>query len=173
MDGGKLVFQKNDTRVPWRFYKRMHQFWEIAGNDVLLAIVGATIGKVAMVPQKMNRFTLQRSVAVLRGKRNVLENKFLFLYFCSEPFKIKLWQRVNQTAQPGIYLDEIAKILVPIPPFKEQLDIYNAFSAVDIRIQNEEQYLAKLKLQKKGLMHDLLTGKVRVKVDSREEETPL
>lgn len=89
MDGGKLVFQKNDTRVPWRFYKRMHQFWEIAGNDVLLAIVGATIGKVAMVPQKMNRFTLQRSVAVLRGKRNVLENKFLFLYiFAVNPSKL-------------------------------------------------------------------------------------
>jgi len=28
----------------------------------------------------------------------------------------------------------------------------------------KEQYRDKLKLQKKGLMHDLLTGKVRVKV---------
>ena len=31
-------------------------------------------------------------------------------------------------------------------------------------MRTEEKYLAKLKLQKKGLMLDLLTGKVRVKV---------
>lgn len=29
--------------------------------------------------------------------------------------------------------------------------------------KTEEQYCDKLKLQKKGLMHDLLTGKVRVR----------
>jgi len=35
--------------------------------------------------------------------------------------------------------------------------------AHDTRIHTEEQYRDKLKLQKKGLMHDLLSGKVRVK----------
>lgn len=33
----------------------------------------------------------------------------------------------------------------------------------------EEQYLEKLKLQKKGLMHDMLTGKVRVKMENLRE----
>jgi type I restriction enzyme S subunit len=33
----------------------------------------------------------------------------------------------------------------------------------DARIRAEEQYREKLKFQKKGLMHDLLTGKVSVK----------
>jgi|LGVF01.1.fsa_nt_gb type I restriction enzyme S subunit len=37
------------------------------------------------------------------------------------------------------------------------------------RIRTEEQYLEKLKLQKKGLMHDLLTGKVRVKMEQLRE----
>lgn len=39
------------------------------------------------------------------------------------------------------------------------------------RINTEKQYLTKLKLQKKGLMHDLLTGKDRVKADSTMEKT--
>ena len=34
------------------------------------------------------------------------------------------------------------------------------------------KYCNKLKLQKKGLIHDLLTGKVRVKVDTPEEDAP-
>ena len=34
----------------------------------------------------------------------------------------------------------------------------------DIRIRDESKFRDKLKLQKKGLMHDLLTGKVRIKV---------
>jgi type I restriction enzyme S subunit len=49
------------------------------------------------------------------------------------------------------------------PPFEEQQRIVEAADAVSARIRAEEAYLAKLKLQKQGLMHDLLTGKVRVK----------
>jgi len=47
---------------------------------------------------------------------------------------------------------------------EEQYTIVDAADAHDARIRTEEQYRDKLKLQKKGLMHDLLTGKVRVKV---------
>jgi type I restriction enzyme S subunit len=46
---------------------------------------------------------------------------------------------------------------------EEQLRITKTASIYDFRIRKEEAYLNKLKLQKQGLMHDLLTGKVRVK----------
>ncbi len=42
--------------------------------------------------------------------------------------------------------------------------IAEILDAHDARIRAEEAYRDKLKLQKKGLMDDLLTGRVRVKV---------
>jgi len=161
---GKLQLTNSDTRISWDFYKMMHQKWEIQFGDVLLAIVGATIGKTAIVPQ-MLPFTVQRSVAVLRGRSEVLNNKFLNFWLSGPYFQTHLWDKVNQTAQPGIYLGELSSFYIPLPSLDEQEAIVSILDVNNGQIQLEESYLNWLKLLKRGLMQDLLTGKVRVKVD--------
>ena len=66
MISGRLTLLDDDTRVPRSFYERMHKNWSIQKGDVLLAIVGATLGKTARVGE-LPPFTLQRSVCVMRG----------------------------------------------------------------------------------------------------------
>ena len=78
-------------------------------------------------------------------------------------------QRVERAAHGGsglvhIKRSDLTSYLVATPDEKEQKQIEERISSHDARIRTEEQYRDKLKLQKKGLMHDLLTGKVRVKV---------
>lgn len=51
-----------------------------------------------------------------------------------------------------------------IPSTKEQLDILNALKPITGLLEQEYSYLEKIKLIKKGLMQNLLTGKVRVNV---------
>jgi type I restriction enzyme S subunit len=53
-------------------------------------------------------------------------------------------------------------LLIPLPDPTEQDRIASVYEAIEARIRAEEAYRDKLKLQKQGLMHDLLTGKVRV-----------
>ncbi|WFP49289.1 restriction endonuclease subunit S [Methylomonas sp. EFPC3] len=67
IQNGKFVLTDQDTRVSETFYSQMHRNWEVQKGDVLLAIVGATIGKTAIV-EDMPKFTLQRSVAVPERK---------------------------------------------------------------------------------------------------------
>ncbi len=50
----------------------------------------------------------------------------------------------------------------PLPPFPEQQRIAEILSQIDNTIEKEEAYKQKLERIKKGLMEDLLTGKVRV-----------
>ncbi|NIA09670.1 MAG: restriction endonuclease subunit S, partial [Nitrospiraceae bacterium] len=78
-------------------------------------------------------------------------------------------QRVEKAAHGGsglvhIKRSDLTSYLVATPDEKEQKQIEETISSHDARIRTEEQYRDKLKLQKKGLMHDLLTGKIRVKV---------
>ncbi|BBD70042.1 type I site-specific deoxyribonuclease [Nostoc commune NIES-4072] len=162
MINGGFQLTEGDTRISWDFYKTMHKNWQIQIGDVLLAIVGATIGKTAVV-RPMPPFTLQRSVAVLRGKIDTLENSFLHLYISSEKFQRLIWRKVNQTAQPGLYLAELASFYIPLPSLKEQKNITAVIESQNTRLRTEEAYLNKLKLQKQGLMQDLLTGKVQVR----------
>ncbi len=44
------------------------------------------------------------------------------------------------------------------------------FDLVDSKISTEQALLEKLRKQKAGLMHDLLTGKVLVNVDDEESD---
>jgi type I restriction enzyme S subunit len=68
------------------------------------------------------------------------------------------------TGVPSLNRNFVHPIEVTVPEPAEQDCIVDVVEAHDARIRTEEQYSDKLKLQKKGLMHDLLTGKVRVKV---------
>jgi type I restriction enzyme S subunit len=51
---------------------------------------------------------------------------------------------------------------VPVPGKTEQGRISDATRSINERISTEEASLRKLKLQKRGLTHDLLTGRVPV-----------
>ena len=49
-----------------------------------------------------------------------------------------------------------------LPPLPEQQRIAEVLSQIDKVIEKEENYKRKLESLKRGLMEDLLTGKVRV-----------
>jgi len=51
-----------------------------------------------------------------------------------------------------------------LPPFPEQQKIAEILSTVDNKLELLRRKKEKLDVLKKGLMNDLLTGKVRVKV---------
>ena len=69
----------------------------------------------------------------------------------------------QSTNLASINSTQLKSFPIPCPTILEQQRILKVFNAHGSRIRTEEAYLNKLKLQKQGLMHDLLTGKVRVK----------
>lgn len=58
--------------------------------------------------------------------------------------------------------DKIESINIPFPKEKELLRINERLSAFERLVETENDYINKLRSQKKALMQDLLTGKVRV-----------
>jgi len=164
MIDGDFQLTAADTRVNEEFYAQMHSSWSIKPKDVLLAVVGATIGKVCRVPEDFPKFTLQRSVAVLRGKRGLLQSTYLYWYLLGTSFRAQLWTRVNQTAQPGIYLDQLAKLEVPVCASFEQTRVCAPLEEIHRNIKALKAELSKLRATKRGLMHDLLTGRVPVPI---------
>lgn len=56
------------------------------------------------------------------------------------------------------------------PPYQEQERMVCMAAAIDSRLHAEQARKAKLEQQKKGLMHDLLTGQVSVKLEEESKE---
>lgn len=120
----KFVFLDDDSYISKEDFISIYRSLKIRENDIQLAIVGATMGKVALVPQ-LPIFVTQRSLATIRTISKILNSEYLFYFIQSTGFQSFLWANTSFSAQPGIYLGAIQRIDVPIPPINEQLSIAN------------------------------------------------
>lgn len=68
------------------------------------------------------------------------------------------------TGVPSVNSSALYKLLFKTPLFKEQEEIQFRITKIDTLIEKEKENLKKHQKIKKGLMQDLLTGKVEVKV---------
>ncbi len=136
---------------------------DVRYGDVLLTKDGANTGNAAI--NNLNEpVSLLSSVAFIRCDDRTLHPEYVFLCLLSPGCQQRIKDLMSGNAITRLTLERIKSFVFPVPDIKEQLKIIEPLNSHDARIRTEEQYRDKLKLQKKGLMHDLLTGKVRVKM---------
>jgi len=101
---------------------------KIQAGNVLLTIVGA-IGRIAVVPDGIKPFALQRSVAVLKPNGAALPK---YLAYAIEAPEIQQFLRDNAkgTAQKGIYLKALGRLQLPLAPFPEQQRLANKLDSI-------------------------------------------
>jgi type I restriction enzyme, S subunit len=88
-----------------------------------------------------------------------------YAYLCvahSAATRIQIRRSVNAGGRDVANTVILDSLLFSWPERREQEQIVAVYAAADNRIRAEESYRDKLKLQKRGLMQDLLTGRVRV-----------
>ena len=68
----------------------------------------------------------------------------------------------------AIQSSTLKTLQLPVPSIEEQALINARYLKISTRILQDTKQLEKLTKQKSGLMHDLLTGKVSVKVEEPE-----
>lgn len=119
----------------------------IEPNDLLMTIVG-TIGRVAIVPDNLSKICVQRSVAVLKPKSEIVYNRFLMYYL--QNMRPYLEQESRGVAQKGIYLKQLSNLIVMLPPLEEQRKIAAVLDKVSDLIAKRRQQLDKLDLLEKA-----------------------
>ena len=120
MAGGRLVHLGDDSLVSDADFIELARALRPLPGDLALAIVGATLGKVAIVEDGMGPFVIQRSIAILRVDPRVASSQYIRCVLDSPRLQSILWSLVGFSAQPGIYLDSLGAIKVPVPPHSVQ-----------------------------------------------------
>lgn len=85
-----------------------------------------------------------------------------FLELCIRRQKPILEARAPQSAQKNINLQDLRPLEIPLPPRDVQMFIERLWSDDERLIGKVSQGMRKLEMFKKGLMEDLLTGRVRL-----------
>lgn len=94
------------------------------------------------------------------------------LYLLNSHIARSYWERTCSTSSGLNTINQKMLGNMPLcqPSITEQSLIENRISSINHLIDKENTLFEKLRKQKAGLMHDLLTGKVQVKVDDDESD---
>jgi type I restriction enzyme S subunit len=160
---GKGIFHKNDFDPA---SIAMETMYEVKENDLIINITFAWEHAVAIVSKKdegglvSHRFptyTFNSQNAIPEYFRHfILQKKFKFLLELISPGGAGRNRVMSKT--------DFLKLEVKIPDVEEQEAIANILDKATLELNQYQEKLQTLQLQKKGLMQQLLTGKVRVKI---------
>ena len=131
-------------------------------GDVIYSREGERLGIASPVGDE--RVCLGQRVMMLRSSRST-DSDFLLWVMNSEMFYRRVVSGLGATTSPHVNVGDIQKLFVPQPCHSEQEAIGKSLSSQQGFLLSEVARLEKLRQQKHGLMHDLLTGRVRVTVD--------
>lgn len=161
----KEIIYDVDKFVSFEDAKRFWARCQPKMGDVLIVSRGATIGRVAIVENEIP-FCLMGSVILCRIKPEIIS---LFIYFAlnSNYAQKSLFFSSEASAQPAIYIQDIAELFIPIPTLEEQNQIidYLEFenAKIDLAITKIEKEIELIKEYRTTLISDAVTGKIDVR----------
>ncbi|WP_133055342.1 restriction endonuclease subunit S [Niastella koreensis] len=116
--------------------------YEIFKNDLLIAIVGATVGKVALMNIETDEnIILTENCAKITLKDKTVLPEYLFILLQSPLIQKQIQLNYIQTTLPKLGLDRVGSLYIPpIPSIKIQNEIVKVFSkAFNINKQKEAE----------------------------------
>lgn len=136
----------------------------VSAGDIVYALRGM-IGHVHIIPNELDGANLTQGTARISPSSNI-DTGFL-LWAMRSPYVAEQ----NDLEAKGstfkeVTLASLRKIQIAVPLDNEQKFISAALTSVESKIFATEDKLEQTKNLKKALMQDLLTGKVRVRVDN-------
>ncbi|MDZ5023867.1 restriction endonuclease subunit S [Clostridium perfringens] len=155
MGGVKL----NDIKyVPFGASEKMKNY-KISKKDLFISVAG-TLGIVGEVPNSLDGANLTENADKLCNI--TINKKFLLKVLQSEFVQNIIESEKTSNAQPKLALTRIKEFLIPVPTIEEQKKISSILVKLDKKIEKYKYKKEKLEELKKGLMQQLLTGKIRV-----------
>lgn len=140
-------------------------------NDLVIAMSGATTGKIGLYKYKNYAYLNQRVCKISSRNQKKLINKYLFYLFSSHSFANQMNECLTAGAQPNLSPSQIGamKFFIPTNIDEQQRMVYY-LENIDYLVESLKQMIKKKKFIKQGVMQELLTGKKRLSGFNKEWE---
>ncbi|UFI02143.1 restriction endonuclease subunit S [Roseibium aggregatum] len=136
-------------------------------NTVFIVIRGMILAHSFPVVLSKKEFCFNQDIKAVSGNED-LKNRFLAYWF--EAQKGLILRKTTEATHGTKRFDmkDLHDLPIGVPNPEEQGEILRRLDVLDSKIEKERTLLSKTRLQKSGLMHDLLTGERPVELDDPE-----
>ena len=159
------IFAKFEIRLA----KDVKSYTYCESGDILLPKITPSLenGKQGIVPEDVPNGFVFATTEVFPICCKGIEKLFLFYLLKFSKFRNQIISSmIGTTGRQRASKESVKNLLIPLPSISEQQKIAEILSSVDERIQLLKEKKNKLDRVKKGLMNELLTGRIRVKVEA-------
>jgi type I restriction enzyme, S subunit len=157
LDDVVYIDQKIDEEMAWS---------RVQGQDILLNITGASLGRTCIVPNELPKSNVNQHVCVIR-LNNTDSAEYISLYLKSKPAKAFYDFVQTGSAREGLNFQQIGAFPIPLPLLPEQQTIA-AFldretAKIDKLIEKVEALITRLQEYRIAIITDAVTGKIDVR----------
>ena len=166
--GDRMVYD-NARQILESDFAETHRRTNLEPGDILFTNTG-TIGRMAIAPDdpRTARTTFQKSVAILKPKREIVLSRFL--YFALRFDNARLSDFAAGTTQKNLLLKDLRAFKIRIPLLAEQKAIAAVLGALDDKIELNRRMNATLEAMARALFQSWFVDfdPVRAKLDGRQ-----
>lgn len=144
--------------------------YRIKTGDILFARQGATTGRNALADDLVDGYLINYHIIRVALDHDRCAPAFIEAGFSSEIVKRQVERDKGRGTREGINTAQLTALAFPLTSVDEQRRIAGILEIHVKALASARTQFEKLKNTKLGLMHDLLTGKVRVPMDAPAPE---
>ena len=148
---------------------RVERF-ELKEGDTLIAMTGATVGKVGKFPRIHERhFLNQRVGKVYLTEPDAADYRYIYYILSQDSYVRQMFGIADGSAQANISGSQIESLEVPLPPLAEQKAIAAILGTLDDKIELNRRMNATLEAMARALFQSWFVDfdPVRAKLDGR------
>ena len=140
------------VKLPKEFKDKYKKF-ELKEGDILIAMTGATVGKVGIIQKEILPAILNQRVGKFKIINRILP-EYLFYVTSSDFFQNKVKKTAIGGAQPNISSSQIESIKIPIPDEQTQIKIIEKLRV----FRNTQVLLSKTIYESKEIINHIITS---------------
>ena len=135
----------------------------VKSGDVIFATVRPYLKRIAVVPNHLDDQICSTAFCVIRARKDLADHKFIFYLMLSDDFVNRVSEHQRGSSYPAVSNTDVLNQSVPLPTLDEQREIACILSSADRKIEAEEQCKAALQALFKSMLHQLMTGQLRLR----------
>ena len=159
VSGGRLSFE-NTRFVSKEYFSQLPETRKPRNGDLLFTVTGSY--GIPVLIDSDDKFCFQRHIAIVRPC--TISNRYLYVILGSSYVKSICDAKATGTAQKTVGLATLRELLIPVAPYKEQMQIYaqtqDALSIVDSVSSDKEDLLNIIESTKAKILDLAIRGQL-------------
>lgn len=129
---------------------------QLRPGDVLINLVGASIGRACVVPPSIGEANVNQAVGVVTPRAGVLDSEYLMRFMISPYGQRVIHGGKVETARPNISLRDVSRLSIPVTTLPEQRRIIDYLDGLQAKVDRLKDLQAKTAAELDALLPSIL-----------------